>query len=99
MADACDIEALWERAWAYCQERQQREYVLQPENWYTGDCPDGRQLLAVFDDVNATVCWLDDEGRHLNTEVVPHCLPELPGGHYQRDEHPELHNFFRRRFG
>src|SRR5262249_31358663 len=79
-------------------ERQQRSYPLQPEKWYTGACPDGRQLLAVFDECNTTICWLNGEGQYQGNEVVPHGLPEFPGGHWQRDEYPELHEFFRARF-
>jgi len=99
MADAPDIEALWERAWAYCKDRQSRAYPLQPERWYTGFCPDGRQLLAVYDEANAIICWLDGDGQHLGAEVVPHGIPDGPGAYWQRDEYPELHEFLRERLG
>jgi hypothetical protein len=98
MAEAPDIEALWERAWAYWRERQDRAYLLQPEKWYTGQSPDGRQLLAVYDDTNAIVCWFDGAGRHQGTEVLPHGLSEVPGAYWQREDYPELHRFFCERF-
>jgi hypothetical protein len=99
MADAPDIEALWERACAYCKERQGHAYPLQPERWYTGVCPDGHQLLAVYDDTNAIICWLDGDGQHRASEVVAHGIPDGPGAYWQRDEYPQLHEFLRERFG
>jgi hypothetical protein len=99
MADALNIEALWERAWAYCKERQSHAYPLQPERWYTGSCPDGRQLLAVYDVANAIICWLDGDGRHLGAEAVLHGILNRAGAYWQRDEYPDLHDFLRERFG
>jgi hypothetical protein len=56
-------------------------------------------MLVVYDDVHATVCWFDTDGRFLNTEVVPHNLAECPGGYFQREDYPHLEAFLRGRFG
>jgi hypothetical protein len=94
-----EIEALWERACAYWKTCQDRAYPLQPESWYTGACPDGRNLLAVYDNTSAIICWFDRAGWHQGTDVVAHGLPDIPGAYWQREDYPELHEFLRARFG
>jgi hypothetical protein len=56
-------------------------------------------MLVFFDDDNLWVCWFDDDGRHQNTEVVPHQLGDRAQAYWQRVKYPALEALLRSRFG
>jgi hypothetical protein len=96
-----DLRAVCERAREYVREfeAQDRLFPLQGEVWYAGFSSDGRQMLVDFDRTHATVYWFDGDGRHLDTEVIPHNLGEYPGPYFQRDKYPRPQAFLIEQFG
>jgi hypothetical protein len=96
-----DLRAVRERAREHVREfeAQDRRLPLQGNVWYTGSSAAGRPMLVFFDDANLWVCWFDEDGRHRNTEVVPHQLGDRAQAYWQRDKYPRLETFLRKRFG
>jgi hypothetical protein len=97
VTESIDFEQLCELAWEYGQE--DRMLPLQAEHWYTGLCPDGKQLLVALNGADANNLWFDSDGRLLGSELVYHGLTGLDTWSPTNDPDGRVVAFLRQTFG